>query len=155
MFLKWWIVFALILFGMSLAAVTGLVETVNRADVTKLSFVILGVFTWFSIRVGKMIWGTRDTISLRVYARFIDSAKFASRILIDLGMIGTVIGFIYMLSLSFKGIEVATSANFKIALQTMGTGMGTALWTTAMGLICSVLLRIQLYPLEQYLRGRL
>jgi biopolymer transport protein ExbB/TolQ len=64
---------------------------------------------------------------------------------LSLGMIGTVIGFIYMLNISFGNLGTANTTALKQALETMGTGMGTALYTTATGLVCSLLLRLQIY----------
>jgi len=60
-------------------------------------------------------------------------------------MTGTVIGFIYMLDISFGNLGTANTANLRQALESMGTGMGTALYTTATGLVCSLLLRLQIY----------
>ena len=67
---------------------------------------------------------------------------------------GHVIGFIYMLATSFGSIEMASTATLRVALQNMGVGMSTALYTTAAGLVFSVLLRIQLYPFEKLLKER-
>ncbi len=155
MFTRWWIIISLVTFGLVLAWMTGLIYTINKADITKLSFVILGIFFMYSVRTGMVTWHLRNDHPWgRREKEFLESAKFVSRVLIDLGMIGTVVGFIYMLSISFRGIETATAASFKYALQSMGTGMGTALWTTATGLICSVLLRVQLHPLDLLIGGR-
>ena len=68
--------------------------------------------------------------------------------ILTLGMIGTVIGFIYMLSTSFTNIAVNDLSKMAEAIISMGTGMSTALYTTASGLICSFLLKLQLYNLS-------
>jgi len=141
-FLKWLITISLIGFGFALAALTGLFHTINAADITKLSFVILGIFFVYSIRIGATAYrATYGDLTGR--ERLLKSVDFIVRLLVNIGMVGTVIGFIYLLSISLKGLEAATSANFRYALQSMGVGMGTALWTTACGLSCSILLSIQ------------
>jgi len=156
--LKWWITISLIGFGFALIFFTGLVQTINKADVTKLSFVIGGLFIYFSLRVGVNVYrmsAVRVTADMGKAARkFFDLATFAAKIFLDLGMIGTVIGFIYMLATSFGSIELASTSTLKLALQNMGTGMSTALYTTAAGLVFSVLLRIQLYPFDKLLKER-
>lgn len=62
--------------------------------------------------------------------------------MIKLGLLGTVIGFIVMLS------SVTSATNFDInamqqVMQQMGAGMGTALYTTLTGVSCSLLLAWQ------------
>ena len=141
--MKWWITFMMICFGLVLAVVTGLISTVNEADMTKLSFLILGIFMYFSIRVGMKL-RSRENI-----AAFLARGKFVASVLERIGIIGTVLGFIIMLSVSFGSVEVANTASLRCALQHMGVGMSTALYTTAAGLICSVLLRLQLRFLEE------
>ena len=156
--LKWWITISLVGFGFALVFFTGLHRTINQADVTKLSALIGGLFIYFSISVGVNIYrmsAVRITADMAKAARkFFDLATFASKIFLDLGMIGTVIGFIYMLATSFGSIEMASTATLRVALQNMGVGMSTALYTTAAGLVFSVLLRIQLYPFEKLLKQR-
>ena len=138
-FLKWLIVFMLILIGGVLAYLTGLLDRVNQADVTKLSFVILGLLVYYSMRIGMFLHTNRSGVKLY------NNCQFASNAFLSLGMIGTVIGFIYMLNISFGSLGIADTASLKVALQTMGTGMGTALYTTAAGLVCNLILRLELY----------
>jgi len=138
-FFKWLIIFCLVCIGLMLAYLTGLIDKVNRADITKLSFVMAGLFLYYSAMVGFSLWRDGDA------SKICRECVFVSNAFLSLGMIGTVIGFIYMLSISFGSLGVADATNLKLALQTMGIGMGTALYTTAIGLICNLLLRLQLY----------
>jgi len=138
-FLKWLIIFVLVLIGLVFAYLIGLVDRVNNADVTKLSFVITGIFLYYSSKIGWFLFKRIE------FHRLYHDCKFASNVFLSLGMIGTVIGFIYMLNISFGNLGSADMTSLRLALQTMGTGMGTALYTTATGLVCSLLLRLQLY----------
>jgi biopolymer transport protein ExbB/TolQ len=76
---------------------------------------------------------------------------FVSDILLTLGMIGTVIGFIYMLGTSFQDFDPSNTVSLKQVLSKMGTGMSTALYTTAAGLVCSLFLKLQLFNLSHHL----
>ena len=67
---------------------------------------------------------------------------------ISLGMIGTVVGFIYMLYSVFTGIDLSDTSNLQDSLAMMAKGMGTALLTTLVGLISSVLIKCQLVVVE-------
>lgn len=151
----WWITFTLICLGTTALFVTGLFGAVNAADVTKISFLIGLLFFYFTSRIGlcnyRLSKGEPTEEALDKHGGVVNQAWFASDLFLSLGMIGTVIGFIYMLSVSFGSISMANTTALRVALQTMGTGMSTALYTTAAGLVCSLLLKLQLYPISNYL----
>lgn len=68
--------------------------------------------------------------------------QFIIDVLIRLGLIGTIIGFILMLQ-SFVSGPNPSAENIQELLITMSSGMGTALYTTFAGLIASTLLGVQ------------
>ena len=73
---------------------------------------------------------------------------FMSDIMLKLGLLGTIIGFIFMLG------SVADIADFDVStmqqvLRHMSTGMGTALYTTLSGLICSMLTAMQYHMIDR------
>lgn len=68
--------------------------------------------------------------------------SFVVDVLIRLGLIGTIIGFILMLQ-SFVTGPAPSAENIQELLITMSSGMGTALYTTFAGLVASTLLGIQ------------
>ncbi len=72
----------------------------------------------------------------------IELGSFWSDVLIRLGLIGTIVGFIFMLQ-SFVSGPDPSSENIQNLLITMSSGMGTALYTTFAGLIASTLLSLQ------------
>ena len=65
-----------------------------------------------------------------------------------LGMIGTVIGFLLMLGTAFSDLDVTSSEALQAALASMAVGMSTALYTTLIGLVCSLIIKVQLMNLE-------
>ena len=69
--------------------------------------------------------------------------------LLKLGLIGTVIGFIIMLS-AITDIDGFDFTMMKEMLQNMSKGMEVALYTTLSGLVSSILLTIQYSYLEYY-----
>ena len=142
-FIQWLIVFSLILLGLFVAVWNGLLGIVNDADITKLSFAILILFLFQSIRLGVSF--AQGAVS----SKLTNSSYFFSETFTKMGFIGTITGFIYALYHTFMGINVADMASTQAALICMGTGMGTALFTTFMGLVCSLLLRIQIYIYEK------
>ena len=74
---------------------------------------------------------------------------FVSDMMLKLGLLGTIIGFIFMLG------SVANIADFDVSsmqkiLRHMSNGMGTALYTTLAGLICSILSAMQYHMLDRH-----
>lgn len=89
---------------------------------------------------------------LEVYAAKLKGPQeigwFAADIMLKLGLLGTIIGFILMLA------AVANVTDFDVAtmqkiLQLMSAGMSTALYTTLAGLVCSMLASAQYYMLDR------
>lgn len=73
---------------------------------------------------------------------------FIAGTMIKLGLLGTVIGFIVMLS-SVSGLESLTISDIKTLMQRMTQGMGIAMSTTLVGLSCSMLLSLQYLLLDR------
>ena len=78
---------------------------------------------------------------------FYEFGWFCSDVMLKLGLIGTVIGFIIMLS-SLSDITTFDVTLLQGVLTTMGSGMGVALYTTLSALVGGVLIAVQYYNLE-------
>jgi predicted membrane protein len=76
------------------------------------------------------------------------SGWFFSDILMRLGLIGTVIGFVLMLSTVYQLKDNDIQALQQL-LGTMGSGMQVALYTTLSGLGCALLVSIQCQWLDR------
>lgn len=148
--LKWWIQTALITFAAVMANQYGWWEFLYNADMTKISFIIIGTFVISSLAIGYIglkntTWDTIESISNYVW--------FASEVMITLGMIGTVAGFLIMLNTAFSGLDVNDVRNIQQAISDMAIGMSTALVTTLVGLICSTLIKVQILVYENSTSG--
>ncbi len=75
-------------------------------------------------------------------------AWFMSGILIKLGLLGTVIGFVLMLG-TVSDLDSLDISGVKQLMQQMTQGMGVAMFTTMTGLIGSMLLSLQCLMLER------
>lgn len=75
---------------------------------------------------------------------------FASDAMIKLGLLGTIIGFILMLGSVVNVTEFDVTSMQKI-LAHMSSGMGTALYTTMAGLVCSLLATAQYHMIERHI----
>lgn len=140
--LRWWLIFCLSILAGGIAVYFGLHQDLYDGDQTKISFLILAVFGCASVWVG---WCTSKS---EYQFQNIDVGWFISEACLALGMIGTVTGFLLMLSGAFADIDLANTATIQTALSKMALGMSTALYTTLVGLICSLTLKIQLVNVE-------
>ncbi|MCZ8014198.1 MAG: MotA/TolQ/ExbB proton channel family protein [Limnobacter sp.] len=74
---------------------------------------------------------------------------FVTGLMIKLGLLGTVVGFIMMLS-SLEGLEQLDISDIKTLMQQMTQGMGVAMNTTLVGLVGSILLGLQFLLLDRH-----
>lgn len=144
-FLRWWlftcltIVFAVLLYGFNFFGI------LLEKDITYLSLFIIGIYSISSLYVGFITYKSQDLYTDQEDTAFL---WFITELLVALGMIGTVIGFIVMLGSSFADINIQNAQSVKDALTDMALGMSTALYTTLTGLVTSQLLKVQLVNAE-------
>ncbi len=138
------------------------VITVIEADVSNIVFIIFGTFVLGTILCAQKIWAiSRETnkvrkgdvgkyedyiqnlhhnehlaeaLKLKVVGRILFIRLLAS-ILVSLGLIGTVVGFIMLLG-GLPDVSTADQAAQMVA--TIGKGMGVALYTTLVGSIFNI-----------------
>ena len=143
--LKWWLVFCLTLLGFGTLYYFNMHSQLYHADVTKLSFLIIIIFIFTSVWIGRK---TYDLESTSVIDDKIDVGWFIAESCLALGMVGTVTGFLYMLGTAFENIDITNATTLQDALASMARGMSTALYTTLTGLIASLVIKIQLVNYE-------
>lgn len=156
LFLKWWLFFTVVCVGFIYAVSVGAIETLWDKDATKLSFVLLALFGSVSAWCGYKTWmlsrfldsGREDEHLVGKIDHLIEVGWFASDLCLTIGMIGTVSGFIMMLS-GFYTVDVSQIQTIQELIKQLGAGMSTALYSTLVGLICSALLKIQYFNLNQ------
>ena len=143
--LKWWLIFCLTLLGLGTCVYFNIHKDLYAADVTRLSFFIISIFICTSIWIGTKTYkvGIKQD-----YNQQSDVGWFISETCLALGMVGTVTGFLIMLGTAFTNVDVTNAATLQQALADMATGMSTALWTTLVGLVSSLIIKVQLVNLE-------
>ena len=142
LFLKWWLFIT--------------IYTLWTEDATKLSFLLLFIFLQMSAWCGYKTWTLSKFIDNREEDKhivekiehLIEVGWFTSDLCLTIGMIGTVVGFIMMLS-GFATVDPNDISTVQGLIKTLGIGMSTSLYTTLMGLICSAGLKIQYFNLSQ------
>ena len=143
--LKWWLIFCLILLGIGISYHFNLHSLLYYADVTKLSFIIITIFIFTSVWIGRK---TFDLEKTSVTDDNINVGWFIAETCLALGMVGTVTGFLYMLGTAFENIDITDATTLQDALASMAKGMSTALYTTLTGLIASLIIKVHLVNYE-------
>ena len=143
--LKWWLIFCLTLIGFGTLYYFNMHSQLYYADVTKLSFLIIIIFVFTSVWIGRK---TYDFEKTSVIDEKIDVGWFIAESCLALGMVGTVTGFLYMLGTAFENIDITDATTLQDALASMAKGMSTALYTTLTGLIASLIIKVQLVNYE-------
>ena len=143
--LKWWLIFCITLLGLCTCVYFNIHKDLYAADVTRLSFLIISIFICTSVWIGSKTYkvGIRQD-----YDQKSDVGWFISESCLALGMVGTVTGFLIMLGTAFENVDVTNAATLQQALSDMATGMSTALWTTLVGLVSSLIIKVQLVNFE-------
>ena len=135
LFLKWWLIFILMILSGAVTWYFSFINFLYANDFTKLSFVIIAILFFTTLIIGYKYYKNNHDFEIE---------WFTSEVVISLGMIGTVVGFIFMLYAAFSELTVDDSAKLQQSMMLMAKGMGTALLTTLVGLISSVLIKCQL-----------
>jgi len=156
LFLKWWLFLSITLLGTLGLGQQGYLHLLWEGDTTKLSFVLLSIFTVMSGWCGYKTWtlsrfldnGQTEDYLVEKIEHLMEVGWFTSDLCLSIGMMGTVIGFIMMLS-GFTNIDVKDMSTVQGLIKNLGVGMSTALYTTLTGLVCSALLKIQYFNLSQ------
>ena len=134
----------LMIFGACVSWYFGFYQFIWEKDFTKISFLIIALFIANTISIG---YKTYNHTAKRRFNEY-KMEWFFSDSVISLGMVGTIIGFIYMLFSVFVSIDVSNSEKMTEVLAEMSVGMSTALLTTLVGLISSIFLKLQLMIAE-------
>lgn len=154
LFLRWWLFFSLLQVGIFIAIQNNIHKLIWEADFTYLSWVILIVFGYACNSCGAQSWKLcKQKLKVGEFKkvkRAIDRLWFISDMLMSIGLVGTLVGFVYMLG-GFSQAEASDTQSIQVLLQTIGSAASTALYTTLTGLICSILLKIQCFTLSSHI----
>lgn len=138
--LKWLFVFLTTLVGACVAYDQGVHHMIMEGDKSNLSWVILGMWLYASLLLGKREFSGEFNENHDIW--------FFSESFVKVGMMGTIIGIMYSLNDTFTKINPENIETTKEALGIMADGFATALWPTLVGLVTNVSLQFQLTSTE-------
>jgi len=139
-FLYWWLIVCAVGTLSYITHSMGWLVPVYTNDLTYITFLITVVTMLTTLSLGyKFKLPDADTV---------DVEWFVSDVVLTLGMLGTIIGFMIMLRGTFSSIEFNDANSIRLALSSMSQGLFTALNTTLIGLVSSIILKVQLVVYE-------
>jgi len=136
-FLLWWLIFVIQLLALGTAYYYELHTYAYEHDQTNITFALIGLWFLTSLKIGHGIYKKSTTSDEPLW--------FIAETSMSIGMIGTVLGFILMLSGSnLAALDPSNIEIMKGVIGQLANGMATALLTTLVGLVVCVSLRSQL-----------
>ena len=156
LFLKW-LLFAMVIFvGAVMLYQLGGFHEIDRMDASKISFLIIAVFSGATAWCGILAWRFDDAAkddNLSNIERKAEHGWFAAVICEKLGLLGTIWGFMMILVGGFSTLQNADQQALTTLLERVGAGMATAFLTTLVGLVSSILLTLQYHALSTAIDG--
>ena len=128
-----WLIVTCILILITFSLHETILEVVSH-DGTFITIAILTLFSLCHLAI------TRAIVSGKVEEKL----WFMAEVMVAMGMIGTVTGFMLMFGDAFATLDTNDPASISAVLTDMASGLGTALVTTLVGLVCSFTLKAEL-----------
>ena len=138
-FYIWWVTNLAVATGVFWAYHQGIIQKIWYDDVTMITSALAILYVITTGLIGYIAY-TKDYAS-----KLVDACWFLSEQMLALGMLGTVIGFIYLLSSGITSASVTDPTSLAGLLANMSVGLGIALYTNAVGILASLISKTLLY----------
>ena len=142
MICRWWLIFLLVILGYIIMWNFGIWGMLYKFDVTKLSFIMLVLFSGFTIYIGMLTYRVYGGYNMNVKSNAAIVEWFGLRFPV-LGILGTAIGITYMIYNADFSKDIGDIIPYVL------NGLGTALFTTITGIVCCYLIELQLFNLSR------
>lgn len=138
-FYIWWITNLAVASGVFWAYHQGIIQKIWHDDVTMITSALAILYILTTALIGYVAY-TKDFKN-----KIVDACWFLSEQMLALGMLGTVIGFIYLLTSGITSASVTDATSLANLLAHMSVGLGIALYTNATGILSSLITKALLY----------
>lgn len=145
LFLQWHLIFTFICVISIILFQCGIAKEIWIKDSSFLSYITYIIFLICSLYAGKLCYKiSKNSKDIATYKNKSEIGWFISELCLTLGMMGTIIGFIMMLS-GFDSLDIQNITSVQALLTQLGGSMATALYTTIVGLVCGSILKLQFF----------
>jgi len=145
LFLQWHLVFTFICVISIILYQCGIAKEIWIKDSSFLSYITFGIFLICSLYAGKLSYSLgKVRKNTSYYKNKSEIGWFVSELCLTLGMMGTIVGFIMMLT-GFNSLDIQNITSVQSLLSQLGGSMATALYTTIVGLVCGSILKLQFF----------
>lgn len=138
-FYIWWITNLAVASGVFWAYHQGIIQKIWHDDVTMITSALAILYIVTTCIIGYVAY------TKKYKSKLVDACWFLSEQMLALGMLGTVIGFIYLLSSGITSASVTDPTSLATLLASMSVGLGIALYTNAVGILASLISKTLLY----------
>ena len=152
LFLRWLLMVALIVIGSFFAHQLGVFESIHDTDRYFISHTILAGFSFMSLWCGVKTFNLSRSVEddhdviLPSTENLEEIGWFAAGTFTALGFFGTIVGMTLALN-GLGGINPNDILSMQAGLTKVVQGVGVALYTTGVGIVCSRLLMLQYFNL--------
>ena len=137
----WWLAVLASCTAFYWATYSGLIATIWHDDVTMITSVLALMYVSAMAAIGYIA----HTNHRKDNSKLINAVWFGSEQMLALGMLGTVVGFIYLLSSGITSASVTDPTSLAKLLADMSVGLGLALYTNAVGILSSFITKTLLF----------
>ena len=134
-FISWIAFVSLATLGVVYAESFGFVTMILKGDSTGLVYGILAITLAATIQIG--------ILNAQVHSLMRGWVRYTTDLTVALGLLGTFIGFGIILNTNLS-VSLESVSEINKILSNMSMGMGTALYTSIVGLICSLFIKLQI-----------
>ena len=138
-FYIWWITNLAVASGVFWAYYHGIVARIWYDDVTMITTALAVLYVVTTAIIGYIAYTKNFT------SKLVDACWFLSEQMLSIGMLGTVVGFIYLLFSGITSASVTDPTSLATLLANMSVGLGIALYTNAVGILASLVTKGLLY----------
>jgi beta-lactamase regulating signal transducer with metallopeptidase domain len=108
------------------------------------------IYLFTSVWIGLMTYHARDGDQL--FTRHLHTCRYISEMLMGLGMVGTLIGYLLMVKAMAAGaINVADATAAQATILKLANGLGTSSIVTLVGLVGAIGIKAQITNIEYLL----
>lgn len=146
-FWRWWTI-TILLYAAAIVAQLkySVFAYIYNNDPTFISFLIMLIAVCSNFCIGYFTYKIKHKV--KIQDNDLQVLRYFTSSTMGLGTLGTLIGFLMVLSIAFSNIDTSSTEAMKLLIGTLGQGMGVAIITSITGLVSALILNLQLVLMD-------